>query len=67
MNDSYSTVRIDKESKEKLEEIAESLSGGIGIKVSKAAALKILIEDAYENQGSLRLKMFERMTKDKRK
>ncbi|ETI65879.1 hypothetical protein [Neobacillus vireti] len=61
MSEQYSTVRIDKESKEKLEEIAEQISFGFGIKVSKAAALKMIIDDAYESQVSLPRKMYERM------
>ena len=65
MSEQYSTVRIDTDSKEKLEEIAKKMSSGTGIKVSKAAALKFIVEEAYENQNSLPMKMFERMTKNR--
>jgi hypothetical protein len=64
MSEQYSTVRIDKESKEKLEGIAEQFSSVFGIKISKAAALKIIIVDAYEDHISLPQKMYERMIKE---
>ena len=45
----YSTVRIDVESKKKLEELAEQIGSGINIKISKATALKLIIEEAYDS------------------
>lgn len=44
----YSTVRIDVESKKKLEEIADQISFGFNIPISKATALKIIINEAYD-------------------
>lgn len=46
----FSTVRIDVESKAKLEEIADVIGASFNINISKATALKIIIDDAYETQ-----------------
>ena len=44
----YTTVRIDKESMRKLEEIADQLQTTLNINISKASALKYLINEEYE-------------------
>lgn len=44
----YTTVRIDKESMKKLEEIADLLQNTLNINISKASALKYIINEEYE-------------------
>lgn len=44
----YSTVRIDIESKRKLEEIADQIGASLNIHISKATALQIVINEAHE-------------------
>lgn len=44
----YSTVRIDIESKKKLEEIADQIGSSLNIHISKATALQIVINEAHE-------------------
>lgn len=43
----YTTVRIDKDSMKKLEEIAENLQSTLKINISKASALKYIINEEY--------------------
>ena len=44
----YTTVRIDNETMEKLEEIAEHLEFSLNIKISKASALRYVINQEYD-------------------
>jgi predicted transcriptional regulator len=44
----YTTVRIDNETMEKLEEIAEYLEISLNIKISKASALRYVINQEYD-------------------
>lgn len=44
----YSTVRIDVESKKKLEEIADQIGFSLNTHISKAMALQIVINEAHQ-------------------
>lgn len=57
----YTTVRIDMESMKKLEEIASHLEASLNINISKASALKYVINGEYESMVVASQKLVENM------
>lgn len=57
----YKTVRIDNESMKKLEEIAETMEFQLKFKISKASALRHIIDNEYEQIVENPRKLVERL------
>lgn len=60
----YTTVRIDKESMKKLEEIAENLEASLNVNISKASALKYIINEEYQASIVPQKKLLEKMLEE---